>query len=228
MVIYETINKINGKRYIGKDKHNDPNYLGSGVLLNKAIKKYGRENFVKTILEHCDSEDHMAERERQWIKITNAQISKQYYNIGEGGNGGDNITNNPNRDEFIEKMKIINRGENNSMYGKTHTRDTIHLMKERAAGRYTLSWFVNIYGEVLGPTLYNDRNKMLSNRDMKGSSNPSWNEVPKEKLEYLINIGSTQNELMSILNISETCLRNKLELYWNTRSLKEVRNKLNI
>jgi group I intron endonuclease len=113
MVIYETINKINGKRYIGKDKHNDPNYLGSGKILNKAIKKYGKENFIKTILEYCDSEKHMAEREQHWIEITDAQRSDIYYNIGEGGYGGDNITHNPNRDQFIQRVKDNRKNTSN-------------------------------------------------------------------------------------------------------------------
>ena len=49
MVVYETINKINGKRYIGKDKHNDLNYLGSGRILQKAIKKYGKDKILNEV-----------------------------------------------------------------------------------------------------------------------------------------------------------------------------------
>ena len=44
--IYITTNLINGKRYVGQKKidHNSKGYLGSGVLLRKAIK-----NMVKKI-----------------------------------------------------------------------------------------------------------------------------------------------------------------------------------
>ena len=45
MVIYKTTNLINGKIYIGKDSNNNEHYIGSGVKLLKAIKKYGRSNF---------------------------------------------------------------------------------------------------------------------------------------------------------------------------------------
>lgn len=55
MVIYITTNLINGKQYIGKDARNNPKYLGSGTYLIKSIKKYGKENFKKEIIEHCSS-----------------------------------------------------------------------------------------------------------------------------------------------------------------------------
>lgn len=42
MQIYLTTNKINGKKYIGRELHNNPNYLGSGKTFKKAIKKYNR------------------------------------------------------------------------------------------------------------------------------------------------------------------------------------------
>jgi group I intron endonuclease len=86
MIIYKTINLINGKFYIGQDSKNNPAYLGSGTLLNAAIKKYGIENFKKEILEHCETKSQLNEREKYWIKITDAR--NVGYNIAEGGTGG--------------------------------------------------------------------------------------------------------------------------------------------
>lgn len=104
MIIYKTTNLIDKKFYIGKDKYNNPNYIGSGKLLHKAIKKYGVENFQKEVIEECYTEEQLNEREKFWIKILNATDRKIGYNISIGGEGGDTITNNPNKLDVKKKM----------------------------------------------------------------------------------------------------------------------------
>jgi group I intron endonuclease len=107
MIIYKTTNLINGKFYIGKDKHNDPKYFGSGKILKQSIKKYGIDNFIKEIIEECYDEQHWLEREIYWISYYNSK--NDGYNIALGGNGGDTISNNPNKEligkRHSEKMK---------------------------------------------------------------------------------------------------------------------------
>lgn len=86
--IYETTNLINGKKYIGQHKSNkfDNWYLGSGIVLKKAIKKYGRENFRTIIIEKINTcKEDLNNREIYWIKYFNAVKSKEYYNNSCGG-----------------------------------------------------------------------------------------------------------------------------------------------
>jgi hypothetical protein len=80
MVIYLTTNLITGKRYIGKDKNNNPKYLGSGTNLKKAILKYGKNSFKKIILEYCFDPKHMAEREEFWLQRYNVKDNSNFYN----------------------------------------------------------------------------------------------------------------------------------------------------
>lgn len=95
MIIYKTTNLINGKIYVGKDSLNDPQYFGSGLILNLAIKKYGINNFRKDILEQCNTPQELDEREQYWIKFLNSTDRCIGYNIAKGGAGGDTFTNQP-------------------------------------------------------------------------------------------------------------------------------------
>ena len=89
--IYITTNLTNGKRYIGKkvlDKKSQwKSYLGSGIALKNAIKKYGKENFTKDIIVFASSEEELCDYEKQLILFYDAVNSSAYYNIASGGEG---------------------------------------------------------------------------------------------------------------------------------------------
>lgn len=90
MYIYCTTNIITGKKYVGlctKDKHNSSNYYGSGTLFTKSFNKYGKENFIKEILEENLSYDTIFEREIYWISKINSKYPNGY-NLCDGGKGG--------------------------------------------------------------------------------------------------------------------------------------------
>ena len=84
--IYETTNLINNKKYRGihKTKNINDNYIGSGVSFEFAIKKYGKDNFKREILEYCYSYDELLEKEKlyvneEWVK------DRENYNTKTGG-----------------------------------------------------------------------------------------------------------------------------------------------
>ena len=122
MIIYKTINLINGKFYIGKDINNNPNYLGSGKILKIAIDKYGVENFRKEIIEICNSIEELNEREKFWIKELNA--IGDGYNISYGGDGGNTIENHPNKKEISNRHSEWMKN-NNPMKGRKRTKEEI-------------------------------------------------------------------------------------------------------
>lgn len=88
--IYKIINIINGKIYVGQRKskvipENDIKYFGSGVVIKSSIKKYGKDNFEKEIIEICNS-ININEREIFWICKLNSMLPNGY-NLTEGGDG---------------------------------------------------------------------------------------------------------------------------------------------
>ena len=88
MIIYRVTNMLNGKIYVGKSIYDDPTYLGSGLLIKRAIEKYGLSNFRKDTLEVCETEEQLNEREKFWIQKLDSQNKAIGYNIAEGGTGG--------------------------------------------------------------------------------------------------------------------------------------------
>ncbi len=115
MIVYKTTNLINGKIYVGKDEGRNPGYLGSGDILKKAIEKYGKENFKKEILEICNIQEQLCEREKFWIKKLDARNPEIGYNIMEGGQGVGSfwfgkkrpIEQNKKHSEFMKGKKYL-------------------------------------------------------------------------------------------------------------------------
>jgi hypothetical protein len=103
--IYKTTNNINGKYYYGahSTKNLNDGYLGSGVALKKAILKYGKENFIREVVEFCDGAEEMYLKEE---KIVSEHYKKEEcYNINVGGKGGWNYVNSNG----------LSKGDNNPM-----------------------------------------------------------------------------------------------------------------
>jgi group I intron endonuclease len=108
--IYLTKNLINGKIYVGKTDGKRSNYLGSGIKLSNAIKKYGIDSFRRIILETCPDEKD-SEREKYWIKVFNSRDDRVGYNISEGGEGGAHYWNTLTDEEKIEHRKKISESK---------------------------------------------------------------------------------------------------------------------
>lgn len=109
--IYQTTNKINGKIYIGKHQTENLNdsYLGSGIALRNAIKKYGVENFQKIILFDFDTEQEMNDKERELITEEFVK-RKDTYNKGVGGEGGPHFKGKKHSVESIKKRTESRKG----------------------------------------------------------------------------------------------------------------------
>lgn len=152
--IYETINLINGKKYIGQhhSKIFDTNYYGSGSYISKDLSSLGKENFKVTLLEECNSQEELDEKERLYIKNLRENYPIELiYNIANGGQTGwiygckhSELTKkriglaSKNRSkESNEKISKACLGRIPWNKGKTgvYTTEQINKMKNSATGR---------------------------------------------------------------------------------------------
>jgi len=85
-IIYKITNLNTNHYYIGMHSTSriDDGYMGSGILIKKAIKHHGIENFKKEVLLFCKNKKDMSIQER---KIINKDIVKDpnSYNLITGG-----------------------------------------------------------------------------------------------------------------------------------------------
>ena len=101
--IYKTTNLINHRIYIGK-KHKsefDPTYYGSGIILQEAVKKYGKSNFLVELLSWANTNEELNQLEKKYISKFKSDFD--LYNIAEGGDGGDTTTDHPLKNEIVSR-----------------------------------------------------------------------------------------------------------------------------
>jgi hypothetical protein len=87
--VYITTNLINGNQYIGDHSTNNLNdgYLGSGrPYFQHAIKKYGKSNFKREILEHFNNREEAFLAQEKYINQFNTLYPNGYNISPKGGN----------------------------------------------------------------------------------------------------------------------------------------------
>lgn len=113
--IYMTTNLVNGKKYVGrcsKDERWSSGYLGSGVLLKQAIRKYGHENFERIVLAELSDSSSLREAidlEKEWLLKLDCKNSLDYYNMSNdtGGMGAGDNHSSETKEKIKKKMKAL-------------------------------------------------------------------------------------------------------------------------
>jgi len=199
MIIYKITNLLNEKIYIGKDSKNDPNYYGSGIIIKKAILKYGISNFVKDVIEHCETLEVLNDREKYWIRKFDSRNPDIGYNISEGGDGC-NLKDLPNYEEIKKRMD-----------------KSPHLRKS----------YIEKYGETRASEIIEKKSKTYKiNGKTKGDLNSSKRPDVKSKISNSINIFIEKNpdfiqKLKNMQKIYVESVRGKTfeEIYGNEYSI---------
>jgi len=154
--VYLTTNLVNEKQYVGSHKGDiNDGYLGSGrPALANAIKKYGKENFKREILEECKPSSNLL-LEEKYIKEYNTLVPNGYNILPTGGYGimTDKIRKKIQQKQkgkrkieyFIEKYgskvgrkkysKYIKETTDKKL-GYKHTSEAIEKIREAGTGRF--------------------------------------------------------------------------------------------
>ena len=148
--IYQIENLVTGIKYYGRT--NNPQRRKTthfreleqnkhiNSKLQNAFNKYGKENFVFTILEEIEDEGKVFEREEYYLNL-----EEEKYNISKSSRSPGNYIHYGSNNGFYgkhhseetkskigSKASIRCRGEGNPFYGKKHTEETKRLIAEKA------------------------------------------------------------------------------------------------
>lgn len=155
--IYKTTCLVNRKIYIGCHATNnlDDGYLGSGKLLLAAIKKYGKENFTREILETFSTPEDMFSKER--IIVNEDFVSSgTSYNLVVGGSGGFKIQD---MNDWKSKLKA-SRGDRAPFKGGSHSEETKKKISDFGKGK--TAWNKGLPGTWVGKTHSKDSKRKIS------------------------------------------------------------------
>lgn len=164
---YKITNLINGKYYYGIHSTDelDDQYLGSGLRLNLAYKKYGIENFKKEVLKMFETRKEASEYEKV-IVDENKVNSNECYNLTTGGDKG-----------FCNAFK-----------GKHHTLETKSLLSAKLTipdDKLVLKRRMMNKDGIKKSVKLDEIDKYKSNGWKLGGSNSSYVHTQKEYLNIL-------------------------------------------
>lgn len=138
--IYMITNKLTGEFYIGQSinlsnrfiNYFNLSYLSNkkGLIISRALIKYGYSNFFCTILEYCNNYDLLTREQYYFDKL------KPQYNILKiAGSSKSHKLSEETKAKISKALKGIYTGENSALFGRLPTEKTKELMSLKKAGK---------------------------------------------------------------------------------------------
>jgi len=160
--IYKSVNRLNGKVYIGIDKnwptrryaHKSKAKNNDGFHFHKAIRKYGWENFEWSIIYQTKDFEHVKEMEKFFIKEFNSYFNGYNKTFGGEGTLGKKQSDKNKVEQSIRRSKA---NKNSKWYnnGKENT------LSETFPGEGWVLGRINQKPTTLGNKWYNNGLKQL-------------------------------------------------------------------
>ncbi len=216
--IYEIVNLINKKRYIGSTNCLQRRWLEHKSTLNRKVhgneylqnswNKYGMDNFIFNILEHCN-EENLKEREKYWMTLYDSLKRSRGYNISsaERHNMSDETKfklskahkNKVLSDETKHKLSVINTGRRFKL--SSESREKISAGKKGKA--FSLTHRENLSKSHLGKKYTEKQTESRKNMILKGQFDKKLSYVLAcEIREKYKKGGLSQKKLGLLYNVS--------------------------
>lgn len=200
---------INNHKYIGRSNNIRKRFVQHlcnlkanrhhSIILQRCFNKYGVNSIKFDILELCDH-DKLIEREQYYVDLI-----KPDCNIGVCTDGGDNISNHPNKAEIV--MKIQNASINRF---KTMPKKEKELLSKNMLGSKNPN-----YGNKWTKEQKEKASKTWQDKYKNGYKSPSLGKKLSKKHKKLISIAASKR------------VKEKNPFYGKTHS-KESKNKMRI
>jgi DNA-binding NarL/FixJ family response regulator len=213
--LYKITNKKNGKFYIGVHKGDifDDGYYGSGLLMNRAIKKYGEAQFLRRVMKEY-TEEQEAYADEKLILNTNLIQSDRCYNLMEGGIRGPTQYGN----NYAKGIEPWNKGMKMPQYSKENHPRSIFSKKDREsiiskykAGQSSTD-IAQEYGTNKGTICYLLRSEnvtMRTNKDydfLSGEDHPNWVDKDEDKICSRYKNGESTYEIADDLGVTDATI----------------------
>lgn len=240
MIIYLTTNNVNGIIYVGLYTGKNKNYLGSGKYFKRAVKKYGKENFTKEILEdNINDYDYLCEREIYWIKYYDSTNPEIGYNLTSGGGGTLGFEySKESCKEMSEAQKgkknhnFGKRGKDSPLFGGHHSEEACKKMSEKRQGKDNPFFGKHHSPETLEKIGKARKGKTHSPeiiKKMSGENNPMYGKKGKNNPNYgRKNSPETIKKMSMSKTTSKEIVLKVLELLNRGISVKDIVKKLSI
>lgn len=129
--IYVTTNLVNGKKYLGQSSFKRKRktfYFGSGKALKSAIKKYGKQNFIREEIFYAETKEELSDAEIFYINFFDCVNNSSWYNIAEGGYATRGFSGKTH-------TKESNLKRSNALKGKKRPIEVIEKMRKANLGK---------------------------------------------------------------------------------------------
>jgi group I intron endonuclease len=223
----------NGKSYIGRStrsfyslKTRYKREINGVRPVNKAIKSYGIKNVEFILLEEFKNieDSFLNEREKYWIKFYKSVITKNGYNLTDGGRTPVHMYRLKSKPLSNKQKDFKNK---HPRLGKKHSDETKKIISKKAKERFKKG------NHPLKGKKHSNKTKQKIINTLKGKfkkeNNPNWKGYPdKLRLEELIKKNKSILEIRECLNVTQLKLYESFKYFYNLNSFEEIKKSLGV